>query len=501
MATKKIIKTIFQFRRATFAEWEANRPIIPADGEPCFILDQNILKIGDGKTEFGDLVPINGVKVEIAADEKSIVVEDNIFKLFGFSDAEAGAQPRKNSEGVIEWVVPTDVTGFDDIKKDVAALKTDVSGLQSEVKTLQDIIGEVEGEDPLLTRVAKLETGVEVLNGADTVEGSVKQIVKDEINKFATDITANGTIDTFVELVEYVAKHGGEVSDMISGIASLEAKVGEETVETQIKNALKEGNFASADKVESLQDIVNGIALSYLSEDKANAVFEQKKYEITGVPVGTLVDYREKEIRVMAPANAAWTKQSVGAGGNANYYYMTLNTYAPAKAVGYVEHIGGESDAEILTDIKTDSYGRKYQPTWLSMASYDEATATWTYFGAKSTVDKYVGWDYQIDWYDADGVMIASDKIRINLSNEACHNEIAPSYMAGTINKIDSIALGGTVLGIVDKQVNIPIGAGLKGSDEIEIAADGTLRIKVMSWDKLIDGETEIVMDGGSAVK
>ena len=92
MATQKVIKTVFQLRRATFAEWEANKTVVPVAGEPCFVLDRNILKIGDGKTSFEDLEPINGVK--LTADNKSIVVEDNIFKLVGFDDAEVGAQPR-----------------------------------------------------------------------------------------------------------------------------------------------------------------------------------------------------------------------------------------------------------------------------------------------------------------------------------------------------------------------------------------------------------------------
>ena len=171
-----------------------------------------------------------------------------------------------------------------------------------------------------------------------------------------------------------------------------------------------------------------------------------KKYEITDVPEGTLVDYREKEIRVMCPENSQFTKQNVGAGGDANCYYMTFRTYVSNdNVVGYIEHLGDQVDGEILTDLKTDEYGRKYQPTWLALAKYDEATDTWTYYGKNSSVDKYIGWDYQIDWYDANGEMISSDRIRINLSNEECHSEIKPYYwnelnaeLNAKINKIES---------------------------------------------------------------
>jgi hypothetical protein len=133
----------------------------------------------------------------------------------------------------------------------------------------------------------------------------------------------------------------------------------------------------------------------------------------------------------MCPADAEFVKQAVGVGGDANSYYMTFKTYAPDdRAVGYIEHINGQADGEILTTFSVDEYGRRYQPTWLALAKYDEATGTWTYYGKNSSVDKYIGWDYQIDWYDADGVMISTDSIRINLSNEGCHNNIKPYYVA-----------------------------------------------------------------------
>lgn len=165
-----------------------------------------------------------------------------------------------------------------------------------------------------------------------------------------------------------------------------------------------------------------------------------KKYEIASVPEGTLVDYRESEIRVMVPTNSVFTKQAVGEGGDANSYYMTFKTYAyNDDAVGYIEHLNGQSDSEILTKFSIDEYGRRYQPTWLALAKYDESTDTWNYYGKNSSVNKYIGWDYQIDWYDANGVMIASDCIRINLSNENCHSSIEPYYVGTMKNEVEAM--------------------------------------------------------------
>lgn len=157
--------------------------------------------------------------------------------------------------------------------------------------------------------------------------------------------------------------------------------------------------------------------------DSIPYAYVARKYDVSDTPVGTLVDYRDHEIRIMCPADAEFKKQSVGAGGDANAYYMTFKTYAPNEsAIGYIEHIGDQVDSEILTEFSVDEYGRKYQTTWLGIAKYDEATGTWSYYGANSTASKFIGWDYQIDWYDANNKMIASDCVRINLSNEACHS-------------------------------------------------------------------------------
>lgn len=472
MAVKKIT-TVFQFRRDSYENWLLNKDCIPAAGEPCFILDKNILKIGDGSTTFENLEPINGVKFEIAADGKSIVLEDNVLKLMGFDTAEVGAQPRKNADGNIEWVVPSTET-VDGLKTTVAELQTNVSALETSVTVLKDIVMPAEeGEGTLLDRVEGLEHKMD-----GTGEGTVDAKIDAKIKAFAESVSADGKVNTLLELINYVESHGAEAADMAKDIKTLQDLVGTTPVDEQILA------------------IVN--ASGHMDEKKANAVFEHVKYEITDTPVGTLVDYRDKEIRVMVPAGATFTKQAVGTGGDANSYYMTFKTYAPSNdVVGYIEHLGDKVDTEILTNFSTDKYGRRYQPTWLSLAKYDDVTDAWTYYGKNSTVNKYIGWDYQIDWYNADGVMVSSDKIRINLSNEDCHNNIEPYYFSQAIKEV---TVNGTLLDMIDGRVDITV-PRIKESDEIAVAEDGTLSIKTISFDKIEqDTDTVLVMDGGSAV-
>lgn len=163
--------------------------------------------------------------------------------------------------------------------------------------------------------------------------------------------------------------------------------------------------------------------------DAIPEMYVARKYEISGTPIGTLVNYGDKEIRIMCPVNAEFSKQNVGTGGDKNTYYMTFRAYAPNDNItGYIERLGNQVDSEILTNLSVDEYGRKYQSTWLGLATYNETTNTWSYYGKNSTTEKFIGWDYQINWYNAENMLIASDSIRINLSNEDCHNYIRPYY-------------------------------------------------------------------------
>lgn len=264
----------------------------------------------------------------------------------------------------------------------------------------------------LVLQAATLETVTEdnvPYDGAKVGDPYIKMVFnnKDTSNLY---IPVKGLVDV------YTAGSGIEIVDnkisvkLASDTHGLVAVDGALTLNLATRKT--DGAMSKEDK-----KFIDSIPYSYVA----------RKYDVSGVPVGTLVDYRDHEVRIMCPADAEFTKQTVGAGGDANKYYMTIRTYAPTNAVGYKEHLGDQVDAEILTDLKTDEYGRRYQPTWLGIAKYDEATSTWAYYGSKSTASKFVGWDYQIDWYDVNNKVIASDSVRINLSNESCHN-ITRSY-------------------------------------------------------------------------
>ena len=249
-----VVKTIIAFRRATTAEWLANKDVIPAAGEPCFDLDLHTLKIGDGTLTYENLPTIGGVNVDVAADGKSIVLEDNVFKLMGFDAAEVGAQPRKNADGNIEWVVPSSET-VEGLQTTVSGLQSDVATLQSEIDAVQEILTpSEEGSATLLDRIGALE---DKIGSADS--GTIDEKIDAKINEFAANISDNGIIDTFKELVDYVAEHDNAAADIIANIATLQGLVGEKSVQEQITEAVSGKVDAETDKGLSTNDFTDSL--------------------------------------------------------------------------------------------------------------------------------------------------------------------------------------------------------------------------------------------------
>lgn len=250
----------------------------------------------------------------------------------------------------------------------------------------------------------------------------------DEVSKLETEVEAKLATKANADEIEAI---GLELASKASAeeLQAVDAKISTKADVSEVEAKISK---ATTDSIASAKEYANKLVEAAMDEHLT------KKYEITDVPKGTLVTYRENEIRVMCPADATFVKQNVGAGGDVNNYYMTFKTYAPSDdAVGYIEHLGDKSDSEILYDFKTDEFGKRYQPTWLGIAKYDETTNAWNYYGNSSSANKFIGWDYQIDWFNADGVMIASDSIRINLTNEDCHHSIEPYYVTAIKTEVD----------------------------------------------------------------
>ena len=338
---------------------------------------------------------------------------------------------------------------------------------------IKDIKEEVESYDD-----------TEIRNLIETKLNDLYNKIMGITNEDAT--TVNEAYDTLKEVAVYIKGDGEVAAEILNKIAAvektLEAKLDSEKGkslvdnkeierlskivnydDSEIKEAIKnkvdveEGKSLVDNKeIERLAKVNNydDSILKKLIEAKAEATEIEKidgrvskleakdKYKIESLPNGALVRIREDEIRIMCPSNTEWKKQTVGETGNANMYYMAFKAYAPEGAVSFKEGDRGIIKDEMFTFedkfAGKDAHGN-YSVCWLALASYDEANNVWTYFGKNSSTKKYIGWDYVVEWYDADGNVISADAIRINLSNEDCHLVNEPYYVSKIMAEIEEL--------------------------------------------------------------
>lgn len=227
-----------------------------------------------------------------------------------------------------------------------------------------------------------------------------------------------------------------------------------------------------------------------------NSVFESVKYEILNYPQGTLINYTEEEIRVMCPADTDWSQQAENIIENS--YCILLKAYAPNDGVVSFKY---DLAATVTSDTihyfennefaGIDELGRKYSLVLLPVAEYNGSE--WVYHGALSTESSYTGWYYSVEWYNEAGEIVASDCIRINLSNEACHNNILPYYMNAYLT---GAKLNGTPLESTNGIINLEVPEYTSSEDvnKITILEDGTLEVSALDVDKLFQDEDDYLL-------
>lgn len=369
---------------------------------------------------------------------------------------------------------------IDDASEKEEVVPYDDTELRELLKNKVDIVeGKSLVDDVEIERLAGLD------NYDDTeLRKDLDEVVQDLYNKIMgiTDedsTTVDEAYDTLKEVSKYIKEDGSAAANILNDIKNiletLKNKVdvveGKSLVDdAEIVRLAGLNNYDDAELRELLKnkvDAVNGKSLlddaeierlskltsyddteiknelSYITtvnNDKFSTLNERifdleskERFEIGNLPEGAVVSCQEKEIRVLCPANTEWTLHSnVGENGNANMRYMSFKAYAPKGAVSFKEGDRGVIVDKMFTFddsfAGTDADGRNYSICWLALASFDGNN--WTYFGKNSSAKKYIGWDYVVEWYDADGKLIATDSIRINLSNEDCHLVNDPYYVS-----------------------------------------------------------------------
>ena len=112
----------------------------------------------------------------------------------------------------------------------------------------------------LAEKITANEEAIAILNG--TEEGSVVKTVDEAINKFATELSDDGVVNTFKELIDYAAAHTSEIGEIVRDVEQNTTDIG--TLNTDV-STIKDDYLTSVDKTELTESIAeNATAISDL---------------------------------------------------------------------------------------------------------------------------------------------------------------------------------------------------------------------------------------------
>ncbi len=110
------------------------------------------------------------------------------------------------------------VNGTDIAVKGLAALayKAKVSASELDTALAAVIAAKAEASD-----VTALSGKIDTLNG--TGAGSVSKAITDAFNDFATKVSDDGVVNSYKELIDWAAEHGGDAAEMAASISNIES--------------------------------------------------------------------------------------------------------------------------------------------------------------------------------------------------------------------------------------------------------------------------------------
>lgn len=417
--------------------------------------------------EAGTLKEVGSVPV---GDDLTIEVVDGVIQIKGAATAKVGAQPRIKSDGSIEWIVPSTET--------VDGLQTAVSGLQSDVADINTKIGTVTEGKTLVEMISEESTkaktdAITAIMGEAGINEKYDTL-KEIADWILSDTTASAELITRVSNIEKDYLKGADKTELQGEIDAIETLVG----------TLPEG-AASTSVVDYITEVVNGLKIG----DYAKAA------DLTAL--ATRVSTAETKIKALedigAEKNIIATVDTSQFAIDANRN-LTLLDIAMGKVTGLQDALNNKVDKVEGSRLITTSEATKLEALVIGDGGQIEISG-------KVNADNIEGLD---------------EKLALKVDKETGKSLIADTLITkleaiesgAQVNKIEQIKVGGTLLEIVDKGVNISIatdtalGVVKSASDDnkVAVAADGTMEVNSVNVNKLTQDDADVlILDGGSA--
>ena len=168
-----------------------------------------------------------------ASDQAGLMSPEDFNKLAGISaGAEANVLEGVNVNGValsiaskiVDILIATgstngtiSVQGTDVPIKGLAALAYKANVSADELDAALKAVIDAKAES---SEVSALSGKIDTLNG--TGSGSVSKAITDAFNDFATKVSDDGVVNSYKELIDWAAEHGGEAAQMTAAITNIE---------------------------------------------------------------------------------------------------------------------------------------------------------------------------------------------------------------------------------------------------------------------------------------
>jgi len=168
-----------------------------------------------------------------ASDQAGLMSPEDFNKLAGISaGAEANVLEGVKVNGValsiaskiVDILIATgstngtiSVQGTDVPIKGLAALAYKANVSADELDAALKAVIDAKAES---SEVSVLSGKIDTLNG--TGSGSVSKAITDAFNDFATKVSDDGVVNSYKELIDWAAKHGGEAAQMTAAITNIE---------------------------------------------------------------------------------------------------------------------------------------------------------------------------------------------------------------------------------------------------------------------------------------
>ena len=352
-------------------------------------------------------------------------------------------------------------------KEDAVAAIMGEAGIDEKYDTLREvadwILADTTSSAELITRITNIET--DYLKGADKTE---LQGAIDDLEAFVGALPEGATSETVVGYIQEVVDalkisdyaKAADLTALANRVAAVEALVGKTSVSEQIATAIAN----KVDKVEGsrLMTDVEGTKLAGIAE---------------GAQVNVIDTVDEAQFAITGK-------------------HLTLLDVAMGRVTGLTDALAGKVDKVEGSRLLTEDEATKLEK--LVLGENGEVSVS-----GKVAAGNVDGLDA---WITARAGTL--EGLSENNFTDTLLGKLNDIEDGAQVNVIEGVKVGGTLLDVTNKSVNIPVAnttalgvvMSSAAQNKIAVAADGTMEVNSLNVNKLVQTDGEFfIMNGGSA--